>query len=116
MYSEATAAHPYSQQALLKLGGHETGFMLGFIPDSVDNNAASASSRGRQSAALFFLRMRPGQERMLYAPTRHRDIVRDTIDICALPGPSGRGAGPRRPSADVADSRSRAIPVTTSPC
>lgn len=83
MYSEATAAHPYSQQALLKLGGHETGFMLGFIPDSVDNNAASASGRGRQSAALFFLRMRPGTERLLYVPSRHRAIVRDTIAICA---------------------------------
>ena len=82
MYSEATAAHPYSQQALLDLGGHETGFMLGFIPDSVDNNAASVSGGGRQSAALFFLRMRPGQERMLYAPSRHRDMVQVTIDIC----------------------------------
>ena len=46
MYSEATAAHPYSQRALLDLGGHETGFMLGFIPDSVDNNAASGVGRG----------------------------------------------------------------------
>jgi hypothetical protein len=82
MYSEATAAHPYSQQALLDLGGHETGFMLGFIPDSVDNNAARASGVGRQSAALFFLRVRPGRERVLYAPNRHRDIVQDTIDIC----------------------------------
>ena len=82
MYSEATAAHPYSQQALLDLGGHETGFMLGFIPASVDNNAASASSRGRQSAALFFLRVRPGAPRMVYAPDRHRAIVRDTIEIC----------------------------------
>ena len=82
MYSEATAAHPYSQQALLHLGGHETGFMLGFIPDSVDNNAAAASSAGRQSAALFFLRIRSGKERRLYAPSRHRAIVRDTIEIC----------------------------------
>ena len=82
MYSEATAAHPYSQRALLELGGHETGFMLGFIPASVENNAASASNPGRTSAALFFLRMRPGKERVLYAPTRHRDIVLETIDIC----------------------------------
>ena len=83
MYSEATAAHPFSQRALLDLGGHETGFMLGFIPASVENNAASTSSgQGRTSAALFFLRMRPGKERMLYAPTRHRDIVLETIDIC----------------------------------
>ena len=81
MYSEATAAHPYSQKALLDLGGHETGIMLGFIPESVDNSV-SAPSLGRQSAALFFLRLRPGTERMLYAPSRHRAIVRDTIEIC----------------------------------
>ena len=82
MYGEATAAHPYSQRALLDLGGHETGFMLGFIPASVENNAASAARQGRTSAALFFLRIRPGKERMLYAPARHRDIVLATIDIC----------------------------------
>ena len=82
MYSEATAAHPYSQRALLDLGGHETGFMLGFIPAAVENNAASEVRQGRTSAALFFLRMRPGTERMLYAPTHHRQIVLETIDIC----------------------------------
>jgi len=83
MYSEATAAHPYSQRALLDLGGHETGFLLGFIPNSVDNNL-SAPGTGRQSAALFFLRVRPGQERLMFAPTRHREIVQDTIEICAF--------------------------------
>jgi hypothetical protein len=81
MYSEATAAHPYSQRALIDLGGHETGFLLGFIPESVDNSV-SAPGSGRQSAALFFLRVRPGRERMVYAPNRHREIVRDTIAVC----------------------------------
>jgi serine/threonine-protein kinase RsbW len=81
MYSEATAAHPYSQRALLDLGGHETGFLLGFIPESVDNSV-SAPGSGRQSAALFYLRLRPGSERMAYAPSRHREIVQDTIDVC----------------------------------
>jgi hypothetical protein len=83
MYSEATAAHPYSQQALLDLGGHETGFLLGFIPESVDNSV-SAPSPGRQSAALFFLRVRPGKRRTIYVPSRHREIVRDTIEICSF--------------------------------
>jgi serine/threonine-protein kinase RsbW len=81
MYSEATAAHPYSQRALLDLGGHETGFLLGFIPESVDNSV-SAPGSGRQSAALFFLRLRPGRDRMVYAPSRHRGIVKDTIEFC----------------------------------
>jgi hypothetical protein len=81
MYSEATAAHPYSQRALLDLGGHETGFLLGYIPESVDNSV-SEPSPGRQSAALFFLRIRPGEERTVYAPDLHREVVRDTIEIC----------------------------------
>ena len=41
MYSEATAAHPYSQRANLELGAHETGFLLGWIPASVSNDAAA---------------------------------------------------------------------------
>jgi serine/threonine-protein kinase RsbW len=81
MYSEATAAHPYSQKAVLDLGGHETGILLGFIPASVDNSVTAPGS-GRQSATLFFLRIRPGKDRRMYAPSRHRAIVRDTIEIC----------------------------------
>ena len=47
MFSEATAAHPYSQRANIELGAHETGFLLGWIPASVDNDAAGgASGRG----------------------------------------------------------------------
>lgn len=81
MYSEATASHPYSQRALLDLGGHETGFLLGFIPESQEDSL-SAHEAGRHSAALFFLRIRPGAERTVYPPKRHREIVRDTIDTC----------------------------------
>src|SRR6478672_7808931 len=50
MFSEATAAHPYSQKANVDLGAHETGFLLGWIPASVTNDAAGAERRGRQSA------------------------------------------------------------------
>ncbi len=53
MYSEATAAHPYSQKANIELGAHETGFLLGWIPASVANDAAgraaAAASRRRSS-------------------------------------------------------------------
>ena len=46
MYSEATAAHPYSQKANLDLGAHETGFLLGWIPASVSNDAAADHKPG----------------------------------------------------------------------
>ena len=53
MFSEATAAHPYSQRANVELGAHETGFLLGWIPASVSNDAAAergaAASRRRSS-------------------------------------------------------------------
>jgi hypothetical protein len=85
MYSEATAAHPYSQKANIELGAHETGFLLGWIPASVSNDAAE-ERRGRQSAALLYLKLNDGQERDVYAPERHREVVKRTIELCGLRG------------------------------
>lgn len=85
MYSEATAAHPYSQKANIELGAHETGFLLGWIPASVSNDAADGRG-GRQSAALFYTKLNDGHERNVYAPERHRDVVARTIELCELRG------------------------------
>jgi hypothetical protein len=86
MYSEATAAHPYSQRANLELGAHETGFLLGWIPVSVSNDAADPRRPRRQSAALFYTKLNDGSERPVYAPERHREIVARTIELCELRG------------------------------
>lgn len=86
MYSEATAAHPYSQRANVELGAHETGFLLGWIPSSVSNDAAGEAGRGRQSAALFYTKLNDGHERPVFAPERHREIVGRTLDLCELRG------------------------------
>src|SRR6185312_10017681 len=60
MFSEATAAHPYSQRANIELGAHETGFLLGWIPASVSNDAAAGAPRRRQSAVLFYTKLNDG--------------------------------------------------------
>jgi hypothetical protein len=86
MFSEATAAHPYSQRANVELGAHETGFLLGWIPESVANDAAAGRRRGRQSAALFYAKLNDGHERPVYAPERHREIVGRTLELCELRG------------------------------
>jgi hypothetical protein len=86
MYSEATAAHPYSQRANIELGAHETGFLLGWIPASVSNDAAGEGRRGRQSAALFYTKLNDGHERPVYVPERHREIVGQTLELCELRG------------------------------
>lgn len=87
MYSEATAAHPYSQRANLELGAHETGILLGWIPASVDNDAAARDAEGaqrprRQSAVLFYTKLNDGHERPVYAPPRHKEM----IELCELRG------------------------------
>jgi serine/threonine-protein kinase RsbW len=86
MYSEATAAHPYSQKANLELGAHETGFLLGWIPASVSNDAATDRRPRRQSAALFYTKLNDGHERDVYAPKRHHEIIGKTLELCELRG------------------------------
>jgi hypothetical protein len=86
MYSEATAAHPYSQRANLELGAHETGFLLGWIPASVSNDAATDQRPRRQSAALFYAKLNDGHEREVYAPQRHHEVIRQTLELCELRG------------------------------
>ncbi len=86
MFSEATAAHPYSQRANVELGAQETGLLLGWIPESVANDAAGEGRRGRQSAVLFYARLNRGHERPVYAPERHAGIVAQTLERCALRG------------------------------
>jgi hypothetical protein len=86
MYSEATAAHPYSQRANLELGAHETGFLLGWIPASVTNDAATDQRSRRQSAALFYTKLNDGHEREVYAPERHHEIIGKTLELCELRG------------------------------
>ena len=86
MYSEATAAHPYSQRANVELGARETGFLLGWIPASVDNDAARTARPRRQSAALLYIKLNDGHERRAYAPPRHHEIIGQTLALCELRG------------------------------
>jgi serine/threonine-protein kinase RsbW len=100
VFSEATAAHPYSQRANVELGAHETGFLLGWIPATVANDAAAGRSRRRQSAALFYAKLNDGLERQVFAPRRHREIVGRTLKLCELRGslaepPTGFGLAER---------------------
>jgi hypothetical protein len=86
MYSEATAVHPYSQRANIELGAHETGFLLGWIPATVSNDAVGEGPRRRQSAALFYTKLNDGHERPVYVPERHREVVARTVELCELRG------------------------------
>jgi hypothetical protein len=86
IFSEATAAHPYSQKANIALGAHETGFLLGWIPSTVANNAALDPDAHRQSVALFYLKLNSGENRPMFVPQRHRAIVASILETSGLHG------------------------------
>jgi serine/threonine-protein kinase RsbW len=85
-FSEATTAHPYSERANVELGAKEAGFLLGWIPATVDNDAATPGRAGRQSAALFYLPLNDGHDWPLHVPARHREVVADIVEACGLRG------------------------------
>jgi len=86
IYSEATAAHPYSQKANLDLGATETGILLAWIPATVDNDASVLAVPVRASVVLFYLRTNRAPAHPVYAPPTHREMVRQIVDRSGLRG------------------------------
>ncbi len=87
IFSEATAAHPYSQKANINLQATETGMLLGYIPSSVEYAKIDKSSGShRTSIALFYLRTNSGHQRPVYTPKRHWDVVNRIIKHSGLSG------------------------------
>ena len=76
LYCEATAAHPYSQRGELAVGGHETGFLIGYIPSGLDyKDISSGAERHRGTAALMYLRTGEERQRVVHVPEPFRDIT-----------------------------------------
>lgn len=119
IFSEATAAHPYSQKANIDLGAHETGFLLGWIPATVSNNAAlaEASPNHRQSVALFYLKTNEAKNHPIYSPARYRDVIADIIDTSGLRGQlskaSTNGTVPNETTYSVVDKDDHNLSVIT---
>jgi len=99
IFSEATAAHPYSQKANIDLNAHETGFLLGWIPASVANNAAlvNEASNHRQSVALFYLKTNEAPDHPIYAPDRYQEIIAGIVETSGLRGKLASATGLKSP-------------------
>jgi serine/threonine-protein kinase RsbW len=85
MYSDVTAAHPYSETANLHLGARETGFLLGYIPADVTYTDLDAVAGRRLTVALFWLATNPLPRRTVHVPSWHRPVLRLLYDHVALP-------------------------------
>ena len=116
MFSEATAAHPYSQRANVESGRRTrpASCSAGSRPRSATTRPAGTARR-RQSAALFYAKLNDGHERRVYAPPRHHEIVGQTLALCELRGDAGDAAARRGCWRAAPSSRSRSTRTTTSP-
>lgn len=86
MYSEVTAAHPYSEKANLRLGAREAGFLLGYIPADVTYEAIDAGDGTRRlSVAVFWLPTNPVPTRTAYPPSWHAPHVQRLYKHLELP-------------------------------
>jgi len=85
MYSDVTAAHPYSEKANLHLGARETGFLLGYIPADVTYTDLDAIEGRRLTVALFWLATNPLPRRTVHVPSWHRPLLSMLYDHAALP-------------------------------
>ncbi|MCX6165879.1 MAG: GNAT family N-acetyltransferase [Ignavibacteriae bacterium] len=76
LYSEAVTIHEYSQKAVIKTGGKETGIMLGYIHKEQSFRKIKEEQLARQSAVLFYTRLNTEPERFVYLPQEHSAIIK----------------------------------------
>ncbi|WP_395689881.1 ATP-binding protein, partial [Aestuariivirga sp.] len=87
LYGEAIALHPYSQKANFGKGGRETGILLGYVPEGFTLKKikdGEEAARNRQSAILFYNPLNPGPSRVVYPPSRDRQMIRRIYDWVQL--------------------------------
>lgn len=86
IYSEAVTPHTYTQKGNLKLGAHETGFLICYVPATVDFKKIQYEDAVplRQSAVLFYLKTNEEPERIYYPPVRHKDIIQKIYERSEL--------------------------------
>jgi serine/threonine-protein kinase RsbW len=85
IYSEATTAHPYSQKGNVTLGAVETGFMLGFAPESLSIKTIETMSKEMRLSGLFYyLKINEEPLRTLYVPENQKTVLKHMIERIGL--------------------------------
>jgi anti-sigma regulatory factor (Ser/Thr protein kinase) len=76
LYSESVTIHPYTQKGNIALGAHETGLMLGFVPDNfVFKKIFEGEQAQRQTTVLFYFKINQEPPRVVFPPTNHSEII-----------------------------------------
>ena len=75
IWSEAVTNHSASQREVIKLGGSETGLLIGAaVPTAMAGFESSAGEGVRRSLLAYYTPLRPHHENV-YVPDRHAELV-----------------------------------------
>ncbi len=78
IYGEAVTIHPYTQKGVLKLGGAEVGFLLGYSPDNVSvKDIRENEQNRRQSIALMYTVVSPPEKKTIFLPEMYHQHAYD---------------------------------------
>lgn len=81
IYSEAVAVHPYSQKGNISIGAHETGLLLGLVPATMFfKKIQKEHKKKRQSAVLFYLKVKDSPIQDVYPPFHHSSMIRSIYE------------------------------------
>jgi len=76
IYGEAVTIHPYTQKGVLKLGGKEAGFLLGYSPDNVSvKDIREDGQNRRQSIVLMYTAVTPNEKKTVYLPDVYHEYA-----------------------------------------
>ena len=85
MYGEAVTAHPASQKAALKLGGHEVGLVLGRQPADLDFLGFEGPSGFRRAVMVFYTSFGNSTGERVHVPALYREISERIYAAVNLP-------------------------------
>ena len=85
-YGECVTVHPFSQKGSIDLGGHETGFLLGYSPGTVKFESISEDERPRrQSIAMLFTPINTGEPETVHVPGAYRELIASVYEHVGFP-------------------------------
>jgi serine/threonine-protein kinase RsbW len=85
-YGECVTVHPYSQKGSIDLGGHETGFLLGYSPGSVKFESIAEDERPRrQSIAMMFTPIGISERETVHLPAAYEDLAGSIYEHVGFP-------------------------------
>ncbi len=83
--SSAVTGHTFTQKVNIHLGCVETGLELGYIPSELESVIKREGELQRQSVMLYFYPTSTHENKTVYVPACHREIIEETYQRLNIP-------------------------------